>query len=106
MSEYGRYVPRGYGPGTSSTEVQAHPLHIVASCDLARLYVDSSKDSAVVDDVPDVIANLLESDILALKRVAQEVLTRQSKRPAGAHPPHFEVTGNFGLPEATGILLR
>ena len=45
--------------------VRAHPLHIVASCDLARLYVDSSKDSAVVDDVPDVIANLLESDILA-----------------------------------------
>ncbi len=63
-------------PGT----VRAHPLHIFTSCDLASLYVDSSNDGVVVDDVvvggvPDVVAHLFESDILALETVAQEVST-------------------------------
>ncbi len=53
----------GLNPGT----VRAHPLHIFTSCDLTSLYVYSSNDGVVVDDVPDVIAHLLEPDILALE---------------------------------------
>ena len=100
------YVKQGYGPGTSFTEVQAHPLHIVASCDLARLYVDSSTDSAVVDDVPDVIADLVESNVLALERVAREVLAGEPEGSAGAHSPNLEVAGIFGLREAAWIQIR
>ncbi len=50
--EYGRYVNPRYGPGTSFTEVQAHPLHVVASRDFTSLPVDPSKHCGVVDDVP------------------------------------------------------
>ena len=74
-SGYGRYVKPRYGPGTSFTEVQAHPLHILASSDFTCLQIYPSEDCAVVDDVPHVIADLLESDVLALERIAQEVLT-------------------------------
>ena len=94
-----------YGPGTSFTEVQAHPLHIVTSCDLTCLYVEPSNDGVVVDDVPDVIADLLEPDILALESVAQEVLTGSSEGPAAAHSSDLEVARIFGLREATWILL-
>ncbi len=75
MSEYGRYVKPRYGPGTSFTEVRAHPLHIFASCDLTGSQIDPSKDSVVVDDVPHGVSDVLESDVLALERIAQEVLT-------------------------------
>ena len=71
----GRYVKSRYGPGTSFTEVRAHPLHIFASGDLTGLQIDPSKDGVVVDDVPHSIADLLESDVLTLERITQEVLT-------------------------------
>ena len=91
----------GLNPGT----VRAHPLHIFTSCDLTSLYVYSSNDGVVVDDVPDVIAHLLEPDILALESVAQEVLTGSSEGPAAAHSSDLEVARIFGLREATWILL-
>ena len=94
----GRYVKSRYGPGTSFTEVRAHPLHIFASGDLTCLQIDPSKDGAVVDDVPHSIADLLEPDVLTLERITQEVLTGESEGPAGAHPPDLEVAGILGFP--------
>ena len=106
VSRKGRYVKWWYGPVTSFTEVQAHPLHVVASRDLASSFVDSPKHRGVVDDVPQVVADLLESDVLARERVAQEALTRESEGATTAHSAYFEVTGVVGLREAARIRSR
>ena len=105
-SEYGHYVKCRYGPGTSFTEVQAHPLHVFASGDLTGLKIDPSKDGVVVGDVPHRVADFLEPDVLARERVAQEVLTGESKGSAGTHCADLEVAGVLGLPEAIWILFR
>ena len=106
MSGYGCYVNSRYGPGTSFTEVQAHPLHIFASGDLTGLQVDPSKDGVVVDEVPHGVADRLETDILAFERIAQEVLTGESEGSAGAHPPDLEVAGILRFSESTRVLFR
>ncbi len=43
MSEYGALCHVRYGPGTSFTEVRAHPLHIFASGDLTGLQVPAAR---------------------------------------------------------------
>jgi len=101
----GCYVNPRYGLGTSFTEVQGHPLHILASRDLTSLDVDPSKHAAVVDDVPYVISDFFEANVLALERIAQEVLAGESEGSAGAHSPDLEVAGIFGLWEAAWVLL-
>ena len=62
---------------------------------------DTGDDLVMVN----VIADLLEPDILALESVAQEVLTGSSEGPAAAHSSDLEVARIFGLREATWILL-
>jgi hypothetical protein len=49
-------------PGT----VRAHPLHVLASRDLPGFQVDPSKHCVVVGDVPYVIADVFESNVLCL----------------------------------------
>ena len=97
----------GYGPGTSFTEVRAHPLHFLIPGDLTGLQVDPSKNRVVVDEAPDAIADFLKPDIFSLERIAQEILPRvKAKRAARAHSADLEVTGIFGFSKTAGVCFR
>jgi len=97
----------GYGPGTSFTEVQAHPLHFFIPGDLTGLQVDSSKDRVVVDDAPDAVSDLLEPDVFSLERIAQGILPGvKAERAARAHSADLEVTRVFGFSKTAGVCLR
>jgi len=72
--------------------------------DPGHIHVDPSKHCVVVADVPHVIADVFESNVLALERIAQEVLTGESEGSTAAHSPYLEVAGIFGLPEAAWVL--
>ncbi len=96
------------GVMSTAGTVRAHPLqksrHILYTFSLPVILPvcrSISEDCAVVDNVPHGVADLLESDVLALERIAQEVLTGESEGPAAAHSPDFEVAGVLRLPEAT-----
>ena len=75
---------------------------MIDSGDPTCLQIDPSKNRVVVDDVPHAIADLLESDDLALERVAQKTVPgKKAEDPALAHRPGLEVAGILGLLEAT-----
>jgi len=90
----------------SSGTVRAHPLHVLTSRDLTGLSIDPSEHCGVVDDVPYVTADVFESNVLALERVAQEVLTGESEGSTATHSPDLEVAGVLGLREAAWVLSR
>jgi len=74
-------------------------LQLVDSSDPTGPQVDSSQQRVVVDDAPDVVLDFFEFDLLALERVAQEVLTGEKPERFGrADVADLQVASVLGAP--------
>lgn len=79
----------------------------VVASDPAGPQVDSSKQRVVVDDAPDVILDLFESDLLAFECIAQEVLTREKpERSCRADSADFQMASVFRAPQTARVRFR
>lgn len=59
--------PEGRGPG-----------------DGLRGFIEAAQESLIVDDVPEAVVDLFESDVLMVERLAEEVLPRVQAEGTGA----------------------
>ena len=68
------------------------------------VFVEAAEERLVIEDVPEAVGDLFESDVFMVEGLAQEVLPPvQAEGTGAADLPDLEVAGVFGRREAFGI---
>jgi hypothetical protein len=92
------------------TEVRQHRFHVGASLDAGDQcgpFVDPAEQGAVVDNVPEAVRNLLETDVLVTERIAEEGLRGVEPEGTGsADAPDFEMSRVLRRSDPRGIGVR